>query len=64
MQVSSDGFKSIIGKNSTSDLVIGQSLSEKICCINPDQLGLGFNAPLNIQPECQSVSEHNSCGKV
>jgi len=63
MQVSSDGFKSIIGRKITSDLGVEFWFSPNICCIKPDQFGRGF-ALLNIHPECHSKSEHSSDGKV
>ena len=47
-----------------SDFVNGQSFSEKMCCIKPDQFGLGLSASLNIQPECQRISGYNCNSKV
>ena len=53
MKASSDGFKSTIGKKSTSDFIIGSSLSENMSCMKPDQFGLGFAFSLIIQPDCK-----------
>ena len=47
----------IIGRKSTSDFECDCSLTEKICCIRPDQLGLGCAALLKIYPACQSRLE-------
>jgi len=32
--------------------------------MKPDQFGLGLATSLDIQPECQRISEHNCNGKV
>ena len=57
------GLSQLSAKKITSDFGVACS-PEKICCMNPDQFGLGLVALLNIHPECQSRSEHNSDGKV
>ena len=62
MQVSFEGFKSAIGRKSTSDFACPSE--EKTCCINPDQLGLGAPAPQANHLACQIKSELTSGGRV
>ena len=60
VEVSSDGFKSMIGRCRISDLGTEFWLSQKMHCMNAD---LGFTV-LNIHPECHSKSEYIFEGKV
>lgn len=54
MQVSSDGLRSIIGKNVMCVGLLVSALGFVEHCIKPDQFGLGLSGDDRSYAECQS----------